>query len=251
MSLDERLYAAVNQNNLDQIECLLEQGASFVKFTPGGNTLIGRAVQISISATKALIVAGADVNASSLDLDDGEDQVTALFFSKNTVLPLLFAAGAEPHDYLHAAVYCESDSDLLEAVERFVAGGANYRGRDSHGDTLVQIAKLMRRRKHLIDFLELLERTDDPSEFDWYEQRRKEIADARSDLVRLIFKRIRPRCLVICIALQSIDLPALITLTIIDALFESKHASYHLIPMYLKWNLITTVKKKNAVYAVV
>jgi len=47
---------------------------------------------------------------------------------------------------------------------------------------------------------------------------------------------IRRRCEEVCVALQDLDLPALVTLEIIDAAFVNS------IPMHLKWNLVTAVK---------
>jgi hypothetical protein len=47
---------------------------------------------------------------------------------------------------------------------------------------------------------------------------------------------IRPRATEICIGLQHLRLPALVTLKILDAAFPNS------IRMAAKWNLITTVK---------
>ena len=47
---------------------------------------------------------------------------------------------------------------------------------------------------------------------------------------------IRDEATTVAIGLQDLELPALITLEIIDAAFPNS------IPMHLKWNLITAVK---------
>jgi ankyrin repeat protein len=60
----------------------------------------------------------------------------------------------------------------------------------------------------------------------------------------LIFRNICTRAFSICCALQSLQLPALLTLAILDAYFEPIHGSYHLVSMYTKWKLIATVKHK-------
>ena len=60
--------------------------------------------------------------------------------------------------------------------------------------------------------------------------------DPRVDHFLTDFHVIRPRTTDICIALQGLDLPALLTLAILDALIHNG------VPMHIKWNLITTVK---------
>jgi hypothetical protein len=71
---------------------------------------------------------------------------------------------------------------------------------------------------------------------------RKQICDMRKHLAVRIFKRVAPLAFKVCCALQELQLPALVTLCIVDALLETKNASYHLVPMHVMWKMITAVK---------
>jgi ankyrin repeat protein len=64
------------------------------------------------------------------------------------------------------------------------------------------------------------------------------LASLRAELSPLIFTKCRARLAEICIALQPLRLPALVSLFIVDAM----HLRFWLVPMYKKWNVITTVK---------
>jgi hypothetical protein len=57
-----------------------------------------------------------------------------------------------------------------------------------------------------------------------------------------IWFRLRPQMAAVCIALQPLDLPALVTLAIVDELFKRSS----LFTMALKWRVITTIKHHHS-----
>jgi hypothetical protein len=71
-------------------------------------------------------------------------------------------------------------------------------------------------------------------------QHRAEIEKERRELILFAFDRFKVRCLEICIALQSLHLPALVTLHIIDNACSRRGAIF--LSMHLKWQLIAHVK---------
>lgn len=64
------------------------------------------------------------------------------------------------------------------------------------------------------------------------------LRDARTQVSKMRFDLIRDRAFEICVALQALELPAFVSLQIVDCMtcFAS------LVPMHTKWSLITTVK---------
>jgi len=90
----------------------------------------------------------------------------------------------------------------------------------------------------VFDLLECLDATDDPSAFAWFAECRAEIDRKRSVLAHLAFANIKRRAIAICIALQPLALPALLTLAVVDTACDPCGR----VPMHLKWRLITLVK---------
>jgi hypothetical protein len=58
-------------------------------------------------------------------------------------------------------------------------------------------------------------------------------------ILRYVWRHCRERMSMICVALQILDLPALVTLQIVDCAVQRAD---DLCPMAIKWRLITTVK---------
>jgi hypothetical protein len=73
-----------------------------------------------------------------------------------------------------------------------------------------------------------------PLSFGYYENARPRLVELFAATTHI--GMIRERAATVCFAMQDLDLPAPVTLEIIDALFPNS------IRMWAKWELITTIK---------
>jgi ankyrin repeat protein len=201
------------------VKLLLDAGADIDHADEHGVTpLIQVSSYGSQSALKELLVAGADVDCAD------ESGLTALHFtlSCHTIERTLWliAAGADVNcrdkngvwplkRILRSYFYFDYVNDLAAL---FIAAGAHQNVYESmHGKTFT-----------------------DAVIYYW----QSKISHCRSELQRLSFDYTKRRALQICIALQSLNLPALVTLAIVDCACDRKES----VAMFRKWNLITGVK---------
>jgi ankyrin repeat protein len=221
------------------IELLLSLGADIDAtdrrgFTPLMTGLIISSTFESHTALELIVVAGADVNII------GRHGVTACHCAVAStpickLLLLLLAAGADcsvasrgelPLHHLityHGDVAFDCAEVLIAASQ--LDGNFNHRTMSEralfHGAH--SIAKLIIESKENPDILA-------PAH--------AKIDEARRDLARRVFARMKPRAFAICVALQSLQLPALVTLYIVDAACDPTLR----VAMHTKWSLITIVK---------
>jgi ankyrin repeat protein len=168
----------------------------------------------SSGTIKALLVAGADVDL--VDVDDHTALSRSLqgrYFSSDPCyeenMLWLIAAGAD------------IDSSTWRYVESVLSQDGNF-CKDRNLQSLLVAA-----------------RETQNDENDWKENPySRMIVSRRAELQRLIFASIKQRIAQICVALQELHLPALVTLAIIDCACDLKQR----VAMFRKWNLITAVK---------
>jgi ankyrin repeat protein len=175
---------------------------------------------------RKLIVAGADPDAET---DNGTTPAfSAVAFDHHHVLKTLIAAGANVD-----AIEGDDGQSLLhvaapECAKVLIAAGANIAARDRKSKTPLQLAK-ERKQQNVADVLHNAAKLAAQPERDALER----------ELRRIRFSFIRERATEICIGLQSLHWPALVSLAVIDAACWSVQ---DLIPMHSKWLLITAVK---------
>lgn len=140
------------------------------------------------------------------------------------VLVVLLAnnANMNRHNYLNMAIAHEKWSQvaLLQAAGTFIPLTSISPYNDSLSALVYQRILQCRRPSRIERFKRLLKREQQLTE-------------------RTRLQLIRKRIVEICIALQRLELPALVTLAVFDAVFA---IISHLFPLHIKYRLITTVK---------
>jgi hypothetical protein len=97
----------------------------------------------------------------------------------------------------------------LRGIEYLLAAGVDC------NSTHILHANVEHGGEQFVQLIDMFRSSTNPaSDFCWYTAKRSEIAERRTRLIGMIFERMIPRALPICLALEH--LPALITLAVID-----------------------------------
>lgn len=246
-------------NRIKLVEFLLSAGAAIDARAPcprdslddddfAQTALMQAALHSNVDAVKMLIVAGADVDAL-----DARGYSACYLASNHDVVRLLVAANTDKEILKRLCLQSRDtiQSDALFDPKRNAKGDKNN---DPKCWNWTSAAILLAAGLRASDIQHCCRRLswesgdweqvlfDNSAIVDIENYWSNEIAATRNELSDLIFKRLAAVALDICCALQTLELPALVTLYIIDAVLDAQHGSYGLIPMHLKWKLITAVK---------
>jgi ankyrin repeat protein len=229
------LHIASGRGYIDLLKLLISSGADVNSTTINGNTACHFAAANGRARVLDLLVdAGADVNVAN------GHGATPCHFAINSgvggvgvaaAIKRLVAAGASIQEidmfgryYCHWAAVRGSEPALLVCI----AAGADLHAADRSGNTPFQLAS-----KLSDDFasIELLKAATGDQNAPAALALRRKVAHIQLDFIR-------ERATEICLAMQCADLPALITSVVLDVACRGAH----LVPMHLKWKLITAIK---------
>jgi hypothetical protein len=235
---DLQLLEAVRKDQLDVIERLLNSKECDVNAKDADGCAAITHI-VSVECMQLLVKHGADVDAVDTD---GESLLRrSAHFSQNILLKAMLLAGADvefrsPKGYatLHRAAY----NTRVDSVRTLLAFGANPNVECLlEGKTPLELIDPPRTSSMTIPLLlaagaqtrSTVYRVDDYVE---------EVALARREIAIERFQLIRARMLQICIGMQSLDLPALLTVAVIDEAI----ALAPLVEFHFKWDSVVAVK---------
>jgi len=199
-----------------QLKELLSQGHQVNETDEDGDIGLHKLVQLNSTYTEAsrlLIQLGSDVNIKS------KKNITPLYLAVSlynvNMVRLLIAAGADPHMKINSN---SSPYTLNTSMVKLI-------------DDEIKWSSLGFSRNRITEYLD-------------YDSKSKSKNEIVSDEIRKEqYILVKKSLFTICMAFQTLELPALLTLKIVDAMNDS----YRQIPMLIKWNIIVLIKhaKKN------
>ncbi|MBD0390989.1 ankyrin repeat domain-containing protein [Wolbachia endosymbiont of Pentalonia nigronervosa] len=136
MSLNDKLFSAVQAKDYDKVKSLIEQGAEVNATDSNGKTPLHYAASLSLDIVKYLVAQGADINARD------NDEMTPLHDAARfhlDVVKYLVAQGADinarDNDYGYTPLYTPVFASDLDTVKYLVNNGANVKVTDNYGYT--------------------------------------------------------------------------------------------------------------------
>lgn len=194
---------------------IMSHGCKIDEIDSDGDSGLHKLVQISstyIEASRKMIQLGSDVNLIS------EKNMTPLYLAVSLysvdMVRLLIAAGADPH--MKISEKGTTPYSLNTAMVKLIEDETKW-------------STLGHRRNRISDYLN-------------YNPKIKP-NDTLSQMIAAEIKKeqrvlVRDFVLNVCIAFQTLELPAFVSMTIID----SANYSFKQIPMHIKWDMITFIK---------
>ena len=145
---DKALFEAAKSGTVADIKAALKNGANVNAMDGEGYTVLMCAAfwNTNPDVIKALIAAGADVNATRTENGYTALMYAALFNSNPDVIKALIAAGADVNarteDGLTALMYAANNNPNPDVIKALIAAGADVNARDSDGDRAIDYLDL-------------------------------------------------------------------------------------------------------------
>jgi ankyrin repeat protein len=253
--LQPALHFAADANLDDFCKLLIDVGKCNVnaKDFSESTALFGACFYGSAACVDILLAAGADMDAKNCD---GRTALYAAVFNDSNnrvdiVQRLVVAGASDTEERCTIFHLSEENPDMMRWLLMIPLADQRINQVDAYDRTASEHALIM---EHDQNF-QLLFAAGSKSRFRWFRdldengkhlenppwiaRRRAEIENTRRQFQKLRFTQIvRPRALTIAVALQQLRLPALVTLTILDAACDDTMQ----IPMHVKWNVVIAVK---------
>lgn len=209
-----------------------------------GRTALHIAVLRNGDCVRLLLAHGADVNARDIY------QRTPLRLAAECAAPacvrLMIAAATAPLDadvdmYRFTLLHIAAMSGHVAVAQLLLDAGVDSRATAKSGETALLMAQ-RRNRTEMVQFLSAAEQLTEHERADSRARLFASLESERRVLARDRLDLIRPQAAEICIALQTLELPALLTVMIIEEACRFAHR----VTMHQTWSLVVAVKHCTA-----